>query len=338
MKKFTLLTFLSVFSILGIVSPTDYPVYSEEIEPPHQKVFPVVVDFESHRNFGFHVGDEIPLTITMKVKNGSILDLVNLPKEKENHGPFEIRGMSIRKRQNRDQTVYRVSYHLQSFEPAIAVDRLTFPPLHISYATDRNWNRKESKYEYQTLFSQTFDILVSRTATYMGPMKELKGPIGDRKATILWKTSLTLGCLMVVLALFTWFLDIIRKRRILSAKNQVPSSSERALNALQQARENCFNHEDHRKHLFFEVNAILRDFLKEVCDLDVANRPTREIVKLLKDRPYYDELNSLVVRINQVVYEGDAPVDVEPIVRQFGEILKNIDAASSSGVTHDPSG
>ena len=338
MKKFALLIFLSAFIALGIVSPFDYRVHSEEVDPPAQKTFPVIIDFESHRNFGFHVGDEIPLTITMKVKNGNILDLVNLPKEKESHGPFEIRGVNIRKRQKGDQTEYRVSYHLQSFEPAIAVDRLTFPPLRISYATERNWNRKESKYEYQTLFSQTFDILVSRTATYVGPMKALKGPIGDRRSKILWMASLTMGSLMIILALFTWFLDFVRIRRILSTKNHVLSSSERALKALQQARENCFNHEDHRKHLFFEVNAILRDFLKEVCDLDAANRPTTEIVKLLKDRPYYDELNSLVERINQVVYEGDAPVDVEPIVRQFGEILKTVDAASSSGVTHDQSG
>lgn len=338
MKKYTLLTILSTFIALGIVSSIDRSVHSEEVDPPDQKVFPVIVDFESTRNFGFHVGDEIPLTIIMKVEHGSILDLVNLPKKNESHGPFEIRGVNIRKRKKRDQTEYKVSYRLQSFEPAIAVDRLTFPPLRIFYATDRDWNRKESKYEYQTLFSQTFDILVSRTATYMGPMKALKGPIGDRKGTILWKASMTIGSFMIILALFTWFLDFIRKRRISSGKDQVFSSSDRALKALQQARENCFNHEDHRKHLFFEVNAILRDFLKEVCGLDAANRPTMEIVKLLKDRPYYDELNGLVERINQVVYEGDAPVDLEPIMRQFGKLLKDIDAASSSGVTHDQSG
>lgn len=338
MKKFALFAFFSACFALGIVSPIDYAVHSEATEPPDQKTFPVIVDFESPRDFGFHVGDEIPLTITMKVKKGNILDLVNLPKERESHGPFEVRGVNIKKRQTNDQTEYRISYNLQSFEPAIAVDRLTFPPLRISYATDKNWNRKESKYEYQTLFSQTYDILVSRTATYMGPMKALKGPIGDGKGMILWRTSLTLGSLMILLAMLTWILDFIRKRRTLSAKHQVLSSSDRALKALQQARENCFNHEDHRKHLFFEVNAILRNFLKEVCGLDAANRPTMEIVDHLKDRPYYDELNNLVERINQVVYEGDAPVDVEPIVRQFGEILKNVDAASSSGVTHDQSG
>ena len=338
MKKLILLVFFCAFFALGNVSPIDYPVHSEEKESPDQKSFPVIVDFESPRDFGFHVGDEIPLTITMKVKNGNILDLVNLPKEKENHGPFEVRGVNIKKRQKGDQTEYRVSYNLQSFEPAIAVDRLTFPPLLISYATDKNWNRKESKYEYQTLFSQSYDILVSRTATYMGPMKALKGPISDKRGRMFWMTSTTMGSLMILLALLTWFLDFIRRRRILSSKHKVLSSSERALKALQQARENCFNHEDHRKHLFFEVNAILRNFLKEVCGLDAANRPTMEIVNQLKDRPYYDELSNLVERINQVVYEGDAPVDVEPIVRQFGEILKKVDVASSGGVTHDQSG
>ena len=59
---------------------------------------------------------------------------------------------------------------------------------------------------------------------------------------------------------------------------------------------------------------------------------------LLKDRPYYDDLKGMVARINQVVYEGDAPVDVEPIVRQFVELLENVDPASSSGANHDQAG
>jgi hypothetical protein len=338
MKKFTLLTLLPVFIAVGLVSQIGHRVHSKEVGSTDQQTFPVVVDFESPRNFGFHVGDEIPLTITMKVDKGSIIDLVNLPKEKESHGPFEVRGVNIKKRQKGKQTEYRVSYRLQSFEPVIAVDRLTFPPLHISYSMDKDWNRKEATHEYQTLLSQDYDILVSRTATYLGPMKPLKGPLRDKTGRIIWKVSTVIGGIFVFLALSTWFMDFLRKRRIIAAKKQILSSSDRALKALQQARENCFNHDDHRKHLFFEVNAILRNFLKEVCGLDAANRPTTEIVQRLKDRPYYDELNSLVARINQVVYEGDAPVDVEPIVRQFTELLRNVDPASAAGVTYDQSG
>jgi hypothetical protein len=338
MKKFALLILLLVFIALGLVSQIDRQVHSKEVGSSDQQTFPVIVDFETPRNFGFHVGDEIPLTVTMKVGKGSIVDLVNLPKEKESHGPFEVRGVSIKKRKKKGQTEYSVSYRLQSFEPAIAVDRLTFPPLHISYSMDKDWNRKESKREYQTLLSQDYDILVSRTATFIGPMKPMKGPLGDKTGSIIWKVATVTGGVVIFLALFTCFMDFIRKRRILAARKQILSSSDRALKDLQQARENCFNHDDHRKHLFFEVNAILRNFLKEVCDLDAANRPTTEIVQRLKDRPYYDELNSLVARINQVVYEGDAPVDVEPIVRQFTELLKNVDPASAVGVAYDQSG
>jgi hypothetical protein len=338
MKKFALLTLLPVFVALGLVTQIDHQVHSEEVGSSEQQTFPVIVDFESPRNFGFHVGDEIPLTVSMKVGKGSIVDLVNLPTKKESHGPFEIRDVSIKRRQKKGLTEYRVSYRLQSFEPAIAVDRLTFPSLNISYSREKDWNRKKSKHEYQTLLSQNYDILVSRTATYMGPMKPLKGPLVDKTGTILWKAATVAGTMMILLALFTWFMDFIRKRRILAKRNQMLSSSDRAFKALQQARENCFNHDDHRKHLFFEVNAILRDFLKEVCDLDAANRPTTELVQSLKDRPYYDELNSFVARINQVVYEGDAPADLEPIVRQFSELLKNVDPASAVGVTYDQSG
>ena len=338
MKKCALLFLMSAFIALGLVSQIDHQVHSKEVGSTGQHSFPVIVDFESPRNFGFHVGDEIPLTITIKVEKGSIVDLVNLPKEKESHGPFEIRGVHVKKRQKKGQTEYRVSYRLQSFEPAIAVDKLTFPPLNISYSMEKDWNRKESKHEYQSLLSQDFDILVSRTATYLGPMKPLKGPLNDKTGIVIWETATVAGGIMIFLALFTWFMDFTIKRKISSSKKQILSSSDRALKALQQARENCFNHDDHRKHLFFEVNAILRNFLKEVCGLDAANRPTTEIVQMLKDRPYFDELNSLVARINQVVYEGDAPVDVEPIVRQFKELLKNVDPASFSGVTHDQSG
>lgn len=338
MKKFTVLSILTTFIALGLVSKIDPPVHSEEEGSTGTQNFPVTVNFDSPRNFGFHVGDEIPLIITMKVERGNIIDLVNLPKKKESHGPFEVRGVSIKKRQKRDHTEYRVSYRLQSFEPAIAVDKLTFPPLRILYATDANWNRKESKYEYQALFSQTYDVLVSRTATYLGPMKPLEGPIDDKTGTIIWESSMVMGGLMIFPALFTWFIDFIRKRRVVAGRKQILSSSDRALKALQKARENCFNHADHRKHLFFEINAILRNFLKEVCALDTANLPTTEIMRRLKDHPHYDELDSLIARINQVVYEGDAPFDVEPIVMQFSELLKNLDPVSSMGRTNDQSG
>jgi hypothetical protein len=49
-----------------------------------------------------------------------------------------------------------------------------------------------------------------------------------------------------------------------------------------------------------------------------------EIVGQLKDNPFYEELKGLVARINQVIYEGEAPVDVESVMRQFKELMERI--------------
>jgi len=329
------LIFLATFFALGSLSIANPADRAGEKSPPDPEPFPVTIDFHCVRNFGFHIGDEIPLTVMLEAKKGSIIDLVNLPKEKETHGSFEIRDLKVRECRKSDRTVYTVDYRLQSFEPAIAVDRVSFPPLRISYATKENWNPKESKYHYQSLYAQPFEVFVSRIATYIGPMKDIKGPIKDKKALIGWKVTAILGSLMVFLPFIAWLLEFIRKRRRVVSKSTNLSAPDRALKALQQARENCFNYDDHRKRLFFEVNAILRDFLKDACGLNVPNRSSLEIIDQLKDCPFYKELKGLVDKINQVIYEGAPPVDVESIVKQFSMLLEKIDEQTPQGVSHD---
>jgi hypothetical protein len=376
MKKLLLVPFLAAFLTLGAVSPADRnlkpeetesranrSVPSEETEPPANpsvqseetetsadrgvqpedrespdpEAFPIMIDFQCPRNFGFHVGDDIPLTVTLEAREGIIVDLVNLPQKGEAHGPFEVRDLRIQKSQSSNRTIYTVHYRLQSFMPAIAVDKLSFPPLRISYATKDDWNPVESKYHYRGLFSQPFDVFVSRTATYFGPMKAMKGPMEDETLTVMWKVATVAGSLLVLVALITWPWEFIRRRRSVSKPGLSFTASDRALKALQQARESCFNYEDHRKRLFFEMNAILRDFLKEACGLTSANRPSMEIMNQLQEQPCYEELTGLVARINQVIYEGDAPVDVESIVRQFTGLLQKING-TTPGVNHDKAG
>jgi hypothetical protein len=330
MKKSLLVTFAAALFALGTVSPENGALQSGEEDSPDNEAFPITVDFHCPRNFGFHIGDEIPLTVTLETNGGPIVDLVNLPQKGETHGPFEVRDVRVRKHGENGRTVYTVIYQLQAFEPAIAVDRLKFPPLRISYATEEDWNLVESKYHYQRLYSQAFDVFVSRTATYYGPMKDIKGAIKDDTSSAIWKGTTVIGGFMVLLGLLTWPWDFIRKRRGRAEKRANPTPTDRALKAFQEARERCFNYEDHRKRLFFEMNAILRDFLKDVYALNTANRPSMEIVKQLKDRPFYEELKALVARINQVIYEGDAPADVESVMRQFNELLQNMDREEGS--------
>jgi hypothetical protein len=323
---------LSTSLALGAVSSENSSLQSGDGDLVENGAFPITVDFHCPRNFGFHIADEIPLKVTLETGEGPIVDLVNLPKKGEIHGSFEVRDVGVRKHRKSGGTVYTVFYRLQSFEPAIAVDRLKFPPLRISYATEEDWNPVDSTYNYRSLFSQAFDIFVSRTATYFGPMKDIKGPIEDERTTIIWKVTIAVGGLMVLAALITWPWDFIRRRRRVAKESPNPTPRDRAVKALQEARERCFNYEDHRKHLFFEINTILRKFLKDVYGLNTANRPSMEILHHMKDHPLYEELKGLVGRINQVIYEGDAPVDLESVMRQFTGLMERIEEATHPGV------
>jgi len=338
MKKLLLVLFLLPFLTMGAASPPDESLESGDADPSAQELFPITIDFHCPRNFGFHIGDEIPLTVTLEAREGIILDLVNLPRKNDIHGPFEVRDMKMRKRRENGRTVVTVSYQLQCFTPAIAVNRVSFPPLYIGYATQEDWDPMELKYRYRSLFSQSFEILFSRTATYFGSMKEMKGPIPDKKAAVLWKMAIFAGGLMALAGLITWPLNFIRRRQKMAQPPRCLTAKDRALKALQEARENCFNYDDHRKRLYFEVNAILRNFLKEVFALPTANRPALEMIGQLKERPEYEELMDLVRRINRVIYEGYPPMDVESIVRQFNGLLQKIDGMTPPTVNHDQAG
>jgi hypothetical protein len=335
MKKLLLVFFLLPFLTMGAVSPPNESLKSGDADSTTQELFPMTIDFHCPRNFGFHIGDEIPLTVTLEAREGVVLDLVNLPQKNEKHGPFEVRDMKVRKRREHGRTVYTVSYQLQCFTPAISVNKVNFPPLYIGYATQEDWDPMELKYHYRNLFSQSFEILFSRTATYFGSMKDMKGPLQDKTATVLWKMAILAGGLMALASLITWPLNFIRKRQKMGQDLSCLTAKDRALKALQEARENCFNYDDHRKRLYFEVNAILRNFLKEVFALPTANRPALEMIGQLKGRPEYEELIDLVRRINRVIYEGYPPMDVESIVRQFNGLVQKLDRTSPLTVNHD---
>ena len=324
MKTLLLVALLAASLVLRTASSDDRSLQSEEGDSSDHESFPITVDFHCPRNFGFHIGDEIPLVVTLNTGDGPVLDLVNLPQKGETHGSFEVRDVRIHKHLNAGGNTYTVTYWLQSFEPAIAVDRLKFPPLRVSYATEEDWNPVDSEYRYRSLLSQSFDIFVSRTAAYYGPMKDIKGPAIDEGAALFWKVAMVVGGFVVFIALVTWPWEFIRKRRRAEEQRRDPTPRDRAQKSLQEARERCFNYEDHRKRLFFEINKILRDFLKDVYGLNTANRPSTEIVHQLKDNPFYEELKGLVARINQVIYEGDAPVDVESVMRQFNDLVERM--------------
>lgn len=338
MRKLFLISCVLTLLATAAVFAYAETIASVGMEAQDQETFPITIDFYCPRNFGYHIGDEIPLTVTLGAREGTILDLVNLPQKKDIHGPFEVRGMKVLRHHENNRTIHTITYRLQCFAPAIAVDRVVFPPLQISYATQEDWDPMESKYRYRTLFSQPYEIFVSRTATYAGVMKDIKGPMLDRKAAFLSKMAVSVGSVATLAALLTWPLHFIRRRREITLGQPCPTPRGRALKALQEARENCFNYDDHRKRLYFELNAILRNFLKEIFGLPTANRPAMEIISQLRGCPEYEELVDVVTRINRVIYEGSPPSDVESVVRRFNRLLDKLDGTMPPAVNHDQAG
>jgi len=52
---------------------------------PAPASFPIVTSFELPRDYGYFIGDEIPLTLMIESQKGVVIDLVNLPRQGEQH-------------------------------------------------------------------------------------------------------------------------------------------------------------------------------------------------------------------------------------------------------------
>lgn len=191
-------------------NPYDSP---EAFETSENKLssFPIEVSFKLPRSFGFHLGDEINLVMVINARPGVVVDLVNLPRKGEGHGPFEVKYFKIRSAKTKDAVTYEVDYVLQSFMPIFTVEKIVFPPLEILYADRPEGKSSGGALNYKSLVSQPFPIAYSRTATYFGPMIDIKGTFESGwKAFIL--SSLILGLLTISFSTILMVQQYVRKK------------------------------------------------------------------------------------------------------------------------------
>jgi hypothetical protein len=180
----------------GDTTPKAQPQSQSEAAEP----FPIVTRLEMVRAYGFFVGDEIPLTLEIEAQAGVVLDLVNLPREGEQHGPFEVRRFLLTSvDQPHARRLYRVDYHLQYFGAAPLT--LQFEPLEILYASDQHRDDVTQRYIYKSLFTQPVTIDISRIGPYrptpaLGP----KGPLDEARPWRIWIAAV-LGSLCVLAAM-----------------------------------------------------------------------------------------------------------------------------------------
>ncbi|ETX01643.1 MAG: hypothetical protein ETSY1_06680 [Candidatus Entotheonella factor] len=203
MKRIILILVLTLWIGAG------FPVGSYgEIQPEPQpepqlaesKRFPIVTRLEMERAYGFFIGDEIPLTLEIETEQGVVLDLVNLPREGEQHGVFEVRHFLLTSTdQPKARQLYRVNYRLQYFGAAPLT--LQFKPLEILYASDQHRDAVTQRYIYKSLFTQPVTIDISRIGPYRPtPALAPKGPLNDARPWRIWIAAV-LGSLLVVAAI-----------------------------------------------------------------------------------------------------------------------------------------
>ena len=202
--KWTLLIFvMSVWVGAGFPMASHGETTPEtQPEPPVEeaKRFPIVTRFAMQRAYGFFIGDEIPITLEIEAEQGVVLDLVNLPREGEQHGSFEVRRFRLTSvDQPHARRLYRADYRLQYFGAAPLT--LQFEPLEILYAPAQNRDGVTQRYMYKSLLTQPITIDISRIGPYRPtPALDPRGPLSDARPWRIW-LAVVLGSLCVLAAI-----------------------------------------------------------------------------------------------------------------------------------------
>jgi hypothetical protein len=162
--------------------------------------FPIETRLKTPRAYGYFIGDEIPLQIEIEAEAGMVVDLVNLPRQSEQHGALEVRQFNLTSiDQANGRRLYRVDYRLQYFGAAPLT--LKFEPLEILYAPAQNRDAVAQRYVYKSLFTQPLTFDISRIGPYR-PTAALdpKGPLSDSRPWRIW-IAVALGGLCVLTAI-----------------------------------------------------------------------------------------------------------------------------------------
>lgn len=264
--------------------------------------FPVLSRFEFPRNYGYFIGDEIPLTLVIETTGDVILDLVNLPGKGEKHGVFEVRNVTITSSTvSPEKKIYRAAYTLQYFGPTPLITH--FGPLEILYA----WPKERvsmGTYAYQRLFTQPVPISLSRIGPFQPARAlEMKKPMDDPRFGIIW-TTFILGALCVLAAVGGWSREWWKNRqqnRILPNRSQ--TAVEDALRTLQY-EETVFFPPAVDSSLSAEVRLaeILREYIRRRYSLPVSSLTTAELASSLAGVPLAPELLSILERCEALKY------------------------------------
>jgi hypothetical protein len=300
MKRTALIFVLvGLFSYLAVEALV---VAAPEPAAPASEGFPIVTRFDIPRDYGYFIGDEIPLTLIIETAKGTVLDLVNLPHQGEQHGLFEIRNLDLTSTPDAaGGTVYRAVYTLQYFGAAPLT--IQFEPLEILYAlADGNANAVRVS-TYRSLFTQPVTINISRIGPYQ-PTQALdpKGPLTDTRADLIWLPSL-LGATFFLLAIGGWRHQWARQRQRQSLPEPTQTTAvEKALQALRlpAGRFELFNGE--MPTASDSLGHIIREYLQAEWNVPAFTLTPAELAAHLPEESEVQSLLDLLQKCDTVKY------------------------------------
>jgi hypothetical protein len=305
---------LRILCIAVITAALSYTVgsshTSQATEPPTDtERFPILTRFEYPRNYGYFIGDEIPLTLVVEASKGVVLDLINLPKKGEKHGLFEIRQAQLSSETAAEgTTVYRAAYTLQYFGPAPLT--LQFEPLEILYAQSGERASTTQAYTYKSLLTQPVTLSLARIGPY-GPThaQDIKGPVAASRTMVLWG-SFGIGALCLMAAVWVGSSQWYRHRKKHQESGAAyQSPAELTLVTLQQEGVALRPMAEAALPGVERLQYLIRQYISATYALPASTLTTTEIVELLQGQPYGKELCDLLERCDTVKY--DAPTDCQ---------------------------
>jgi hypothetical protein len=307
----TLAGLLSVWSVEAFILAEPEPEPETEAEPFPSERFPIVTRIELPRDYGFFIGDEIPLTVIIEASPDAVLDLVNLPRAGEQHGQLEIRHFKLTSTVRADRTTtYQAAYRMQYF--GIAPFTISFEPLEILYAARQDRDEIANAYHYKSLFTQSVSINISRIGPYRStPALEPKGPLHDRRTVFFWIPIIG-GALCMVAA----FGGLGREswqvwKQWSGAEADALTAAEKTLERLRRGEATPALSAESLAPAVSHLGAIVRAYLQDACGISAYTLTPSELAARLEASQQVQDVVGLLQRCETLKYQPDETSEAE---------------------------
>jgi hypothetical protein len=269
---------------------------------------PITVRIESPRDFGYHIGDVIPLTVAVDAPPDVVLDLENLPRPGDGLGPFEVRRVRVDRGLERAGARYRIRLELQTFVAGHA-GILAVPPFELRYARSEE-RSADGTHVFETLMLPGQVLSLSPTVTSPREPRPDKAAVVPPPGAVFWTTVIIgAACLAAggtggIAALVAW-------RRRHAARAGPSRAQHRALRTLGLLRDRYLGDPEKAPVLAARVSAVVRRFLEATRGVPARRLTTAELIAQLDGGPDHEALDAVLQRCNRVVYGGYRPTRQE---------------------------